>query len=62
MINGIPLKSGASATAAASPVRAVPVTKLMSLTSSLICLLAVVINLLRCWTVIAPNIIVGRMV
>src|SRR3984893_12463961 len=34
-INGIPLKRGASATAAASPVRAVPVTKLMSLASYL---------------------------
>src|ERR1700736_5517778 len=35
-INGIPLKRGASATAAASPVRAVPVTKLMSLASLLL--------------------------
>src|SRR3984893_9528969 len=35
-INGIPLKRGASATAAASPVRAVPDTKLMSLASLLL--------------------------
>src|ERR1700730_3345427 len=35
-INGIPLKRGASAAAAASPVRAVPVTKLMSLASLLL--------------------------
>ena len=35
-INGIPLKRGASAAAAASPVRAVPVTKLMLLASLLL--------------------------